>query len=139
MMTNPNTLGLFEDEIPKIAAAVHAAGGLMYYDGANATRSWANARPGDMGFDLMHLNTHKTFTIPHGGGGRGPRAARRRGALVEYLPTPIVGTPIRTPSRRWSATGSLSARLRPAEVDRTDAFVLVELRARGARARVHLR
>jgi len=71
MMTNPNTLGLFEDHIGEIAAAVHAVGGLMYYDGANANALMGNARPGDMGFDLMHLNTHKTFSIPHGGGGAG--------------------------------------------------------------------
>ena len=71
MMTNPNTLGLFEDQIHEIAAAVHAAGGLMYYDGANANALMGNSRPGDMGFDLMHLNLHKTFSIPHGGGGAG--------------------------------------------------------------------
>ena len=71
MMTNPNTLGLFEDQIAEIAAAVHDVGGLMYYDGANANAIMGNVRPGDMGFDLMHLNTHKTFTIPHGGGGAG--------------------------------------------------------------------
>jgi glycine dehydrogenase subunit 2 len=71
MMTNPNTLGLFENEIAGIAAAVHEAGGLMYYDGANANAIMGYTRPGDMGFDLMHLNTHKTFTIPHGGGGAG--------------------------------------------------------------------
>ncbi len=90
MMTNPNTLGLFEDQIAEIAAAVHAAGGLMYYDGANANALMGNARPGDMGFDLMHLNTHKTFSIPHGGGGAGHGPVGVAAHLVEFLPTPVV-------------------------------------------------
>lgn len=90
MMTNPNTLGLFEDHIHEIAQAVHAAGGLMYYDGANANAIMGNVRPGDMGFDLMHLNTHKTFTIPHGGGGAGHGPVGVAAHLVEYLPTPVV-------------------------------------------------
>lgn len=90
MMTNPNTLGLFEDDIAAIAAAVHDAGGLMYYDGANANAIMGYARPGDMGFDLMHLNTHKTFTIPHGGGGAGHGPLGVAPHLVEYLPVPIV-------------------------------------------------
>jgi len=94
MMTNPNTLGLFEDHVSEIAAAVHEAGGLMYYDGANANALMGNARPGDMGFDLMHLNTHKTFTIPHGGGGAGHGPVGVAAHLVEYLPTPfVVATP----------------------------------------------
>jgi glycine dehydrogenase subunit 2 len=90
MMTNPNTLGLFEDHIKEIADAVHAAGGLMYYDGANANALMGNARPGDMGFDLMHLNTHKTFSIPHGGGGAGHGPVGVAAHLVEFLPTPVV-------------------------------------------------
>jgi glycine dehydrogenase subunit 2 len=90
MMTNPNTLGLFEDEIAQITAAVHEAGGLMYYDGANANAIMGYTRPGDMGFDLMHLNTHKTFTIPHGGGGAGHGPLGVAAHLVDYLPTPVV-------------------------------------------------
>jgi glycine dehydrogenase subunit 2 len=90
MMTNPNTLGLFEDHILEIAQAVHAAGGLMYYDGANANALMGNARPGDMGFDLMHLNTHKTFSIPHGGGGAGHGPVGVAAHLVQFLPTPVV-------------------------------------------------
>jgi glycine dehydrogenase subunit 2 len=90
MMTNPNTLGLFEEQIAEIAAVVHEAGGLMYYDGANANAIMGYARPGDMGFDLMHLNTHKTFTIPHGGGGAGHGPLGVAAHLVEYLPTPVV-------------------------------------------------
>ncbi len=92
MMTNPNTLGLFEDHIAEITKAVHDAGGLMYYDGANANALMGNARPGDMGFDLMHLNTHKTFTIPHGGGGAGHGPIGVAAPLVDFLPTPYVGT-----------------------------------------------
>ena len=90
MMTNPNTLGLFEDHIAEIARAVHRAGGLMYYDGANANALMGNARPGDMGFDLMHLNTHKTFTIPHGGGGAGHGPLGVAAHLVDFLPVPYV-------------------------------------------------
>jgi glycine dehydrogenase subunit 2 len=90
MMTNPNTLGLFEDHILEIAQAVHAAGGLMYYDGANANALMGNARPGDMGFDLMHLNTHKTFSIPHGGGGAGHGPVGVAAHLLDFLPTPVV-------------------------------------------------
>ena len=90
MMTNPNTLGLFEDRIHEITKAVHDVGGLMYYDGANANALMGNARPGDMGFDLMHLNTHKTFTIPHGGGGAGHGPVGVAEHLVDFLPTPYV-------------------------------------------------
>ncbi|PZR57489.1 MAG: aminomethyl-transferring glycine dehydrogenase subunit GcvPB [Candidatus Meridianibacter frigidus] len=90
MMTNPNTLGLFEDHIVEIAKSVHDAGGLMYYDGANANALMGNARPGDMGFDLMHLNTHKTFTIPHGGGGAGHGPLGVAAHLTDYLPIPVV-------------------------------------------------
>ena len=90
MMTNPNTLGLFEDHIVEIAKAVHDVGGLMYYDGANANALMGNTRPGDMGFDLMHLNTHKTFTIPHGGGGAGHGPVGVAAHLVDFLPVPYV-------------------------------------------------
>ena len=90
MMTNPNTLGLFEDHIAEITQAVHDAGGLMYYDGANANALMGIARPGDMGFDLMHLNLHKTFTIPHGGGGAGAGPLGVAPHLIDYLPTPCV-------------------------------------------------
>ncbi|HTV74596.1 MAG TPA: aminomethyl-transferring glycine dehydrogenase subunit GcvPB [Candidatus Acidoferrales bacterium] len=90
MMTNPNTLGLFEDHIVEITQAVHDAGGLMYYDGANANALMGNARPGDMGFDLMHLNLHKTFSIPHGGGGAGAGPVGVAAHLRDFLPTPVV-------------------------------------------------
>ena len=90
MMTNPNTLGLFEPRIHEVSDVVHAAGGLMYYDGANANALMGNTRPGDMGFDLMHLNLHKTFTIPHGGGGAGAGPVGVAPHLVPFLPNPIV-------------------------------------------------
>ncbi len=90
MMTNPNTLGLFEPRIHEVSDVVHEAGGLMYYDGANANALMGNTRPGDMGFDLMHLNLHKTFSIPHGGGGAGAGPVGVAPHLVDYLPTPVV-------------------------------------------------
>ena len=86
MMTNPNTLGLFETEIGTIAALVHAAGGLLYYDGANMNPLMGVVRPGDMGFDIMHLNLHKTFSTPHGGGGPGSGPVGVAQKLVDCLP-----------------------------------------------------
>ena len=90
MMTNPNTLGIFESRIPEIAAMVHEAGGLMYYDGANLNPLVGVARPGDMGFDVMHINLHKTFATPHGGGGPGAGPVGVRKGLEEFLPVPRV-------------------------------------------------
>ena len=90
MMTNPNTLGLFEKEIPEIAKLVHECGGLMYYDGANLTPMLGVSRPGDMGFDVMHINLHKTFSTPHGGGGPGSGPVGVRADLVDFLPKPKV-------------------------------------------------
>jgi len=88
MLTNPNTVGLFEEEIVEIAEAVHDVGGLLYYDGANLNAILGAVRPGDMGFDVVHMNLHKTFATPHGGGGpgAGPVAVSQR--LVEFLPGP---------------------------------------------------
>ena len=90
MMTNPNTVGMFEKNIPKIAEAVHAAGGLMYYDGANLNPMLGVARPGDMGFGVMHINLHKTFSTPHGGGGPGAGPVGVRAGLEKFLPNPRV-------------------------------------------------
>ncbi|MBR1574709.1 MAG: aminomethyl-transferring glycine dehydrogenase subunit GcvPB [Bacteroidales bacterium] len=87
MMTNPNTLGLFEREIGEIAALVHACGGLLYYDGANMNPMLGVVRPGDMGFDIMHLNLHKTFSTPHGGGGPGSGPVGVAAHLADLLPT----------------------------------------------------
>ncbi|HVB06212.1 MAG TPA: aminomethyl-transferring glycine dehydrogenase subunit GcvPB [Acidimicrobiales bacterium] len=88
MLTNPNTLGLFEEDIVEIAAAVHAVGGLLYYDGANLNPILGVVRPGDMGFDIVHLNLHKTFATPHGGGGPGAGPVAVSPRLVEFLPGP---------------------------------------------------
>lgn len=90
MLTNPNTLGLFEREIEEIAALVHGCGGLLYYDGANLNPLLGVARPGDMGFDILHINIHKTFSTPHGGGGPGAGPVGVCEKLVPYLPVPKV-------------------------------------------------
>ena len=86
MMTNPNTLGLFEKQIPAIAKLIHDCGGLMYYDGANLNPMLGACRPGDMGFDVMHINLHKTFSTPHGGGGPGAGPVGVREGLEEFFP-----------------------------------------------------
>lgn len=90
MMTNPNTLGMFETEIVEIAKLVHDAGGLLYYDGANFNPLLGKVRPGDMGFDIMHINLHKTFSTPHGGGGPGSGPVGVAKHLVKFLPNPRV-------------------------------------------------
>lgn len=90
MLTNPSTLGVFERRIKEVAAAVHDAGGLLYYDGANLNAILGKVRPGDMGFDAIHMNLHKTFSTPHGGGGPGSGAVGVSERLLPYLPIPIV-------------------------------------------------
>ena len=90
MMTNPNTLGIFEHSIPEITKLVHDCGGLMYYDGANLNPMLGACRPGDMGFDVCHINLHKTFSTPHGGGGPGSGPVGVRAGLEQFLPTPRV-------------------------------------------------
>ena len=90
MLTNPSTLGLFEENICEIARIVHEAGGLLYYDGANANAILGICRPGDMGFDVVHLNLHKTFSTPHGGGGPGSGPVGVKKELVPFLPRPVV-------------------------------------------------
>jgi len=90
MLTNPNTLGLFEEDITEIARVVHEAGGLLYYDGANANAIMGITRPGDMGFDVVHMNLHKTMSTPHGGGGPGAGPVGVKSRLIPYLPAPIV-------------------------------------------------
>ena len=93
MMTNPNTLGLFETHIPQIARLIHDCGALMYYDGANLNPMLGVCRPGDMGFDVMHINLHKTFSTPHGGGGPGAGPVGVREGLQQFFPvvSPFVG------------------------------------------------
>lgn len=90
MLTNPSTLGLFEKDILKISRLVHEAGGLLYYDGANFNAIMGVTRPGDMGFDVVHLNLHKTFATPHGGGGPGSGPVGVKAPLIPFLPNPIV-------------------------------------------------
>jgi glycine dehydrogenase subunit 2 len=90
MMTNPNTLGLFEREILDVAELVHGTGAMLYYDGANLNAFMGICRPGDMGFDAVHMNLHKTFTTPHGGGGPGAGPVGVKAELVPFLPTPTV-------------------------------------------------
>ena len=106
MLTNPNTVGLFERDITEIADIVHDAGGLLYYDGANLNALLGRGRPGDMGFDVMHYNVHKTFATPHGGGGPGAGPVGVTERLAEFLPSPRV---------REAETGSGYERFEPAE------------------------
>ncbi|OPL09990.1 MAG: glycine dehydrogenase [Firmicutes bacterium ML8_F2] len=90
MLTNPSTLGLFEEDIVAIARTVHEAGGLLYYDGANMNAIMGYIRPGDMGFDVVHLNLHKTMSTPHGGGGPGSGPVGVKERLIPFLPVPLV-------------------------------------------------
>jgi len=90
MLTNPSTLGLFEENIVTIAALLHEAGALLYYDGANLNALMGIVRPGDMGFDIIHINTHKTLSTPHGGGGPGCGPCGVKAFLEAYLPTPVI-------------------------------------------------
>jgi glycine dehydrogenase subunit 2 len=121
MLTNPSTLGVFERRIAEIERIVHGAGGLLYYDGANLNAILGKVRPGDMGFDVLHLNLHKTFSTPHGGGGpgAGPVAAAQR--LAPYLPVPVVerspeGFRLVHESERAQSIGRLSAHMGQAGV-----------------------
>ncbi|WP_274653508.1 aminomethyl-transferring glycine dehydrogenase subunit GcvPB [Paenibacillus humicola] len=114
MLTNPSTLGLFEREIVEIAKIVHEAGGLLYYDGANSNAIMGVTRPGDMGFDVVHLNLHKTMSTPHGGGGPGAGPVGVKSKLIPYLPKPIVG-------RRQDGSYFLDSG-RPESIGRVKAF-----------------
>jgi len=116
MLTNPSTLGVFERGIEKVAHVVHEAGGLLYYDGANLNAILGKVRPGDMGFDCMHMNLHKTFSTPHGGGGPGAGAVGVAARLLPYLPVPLVG---REGERyRWLTEADL-----PQSIGRLSAFM----------------
>jgi glycine dehydrogenase subunit 2 len=90
MITNPNTLGLFEEDVLEIARTMHEVGGLLYYDGANLNAILGRVRPGDMGFDIVHMNTHKTFATPHGGGGPGAGPVAVTDRLAPFLPAPVI-------------------------------------------------
>jgi glycine dehydrogenase subunit 2 len=119
MLTNPNTLGLFEEDISEIARAAHDVGALLYYDGANLNAILGVTRPGDMGFDIVHMNLHKTFAVPHGGGGPGAGPVAVSGRLAEFLPGPVPvrnddgsfdwGTPARSIGRVHSWHGNALA------------------------------
>jgi glycine dehydrogenase subunit 2 len=91
MLTNPSTLGVFEKDVQEVARIVHEAGGLLYYDGANLNAILGKVKPGDMGFDVIHMNLHKTFSTPHGGGGPGAGPVGVNDRLLPYLPVPMVG------------------------------------------------
>jgi glycine dehydrogenase subunit 2 len=116
MLTNPSTLGVFERRIVEVAAVVHEAGGLLYYDGANLNAILGKVRPGDMGFDVIHMNLHKTFSTPHGGGGPGSGAVGVSERLLPYLPVPLVGLDGRR--YRW-----LDERDLPQTIGRLSAFM----------------
>ena len=108
MLTNPNTLGLFDENITEIAKIVHGVGATLYYDGANLNAVMGRTRPGDMGFDIVHYNLHKTFTQPHGGGGPGAGPIAVSDRIEPYLPRPQSCA-----STTATATGRASTRLRP--------------------------
>lgn len=122
MMTNPSTCGTFERKVEEIAALVHEAGGLLYYDGANLNAIMGKTRPGDMGFDVLHMNLHKTFATPHGGGGPGAGPVGVGERLKPYLPGPIVmkssGENGEESSFRWSTASDL-----PDSIGRLSAFM----------------
>src|SRR5580658_9373815 len=105
MLTNPSTLGVFEHRILEVARLVHEAGGLLYYDGANLNAILGKVRPGDMGFDVIHMNLHKTFSTPHGGGGPGSGAVGVGPRLLPFLPIPLVGK--KDGAYRWLAESDL--------------------------------
>ncbi len=119
MLTNPNTLGVFEQEIHKIADIMHAKGGLLYMDGANMNALVGKVRPGDFGVDVMHLNLHKTFSTPHGGGGPGSGPVAIKKMLEPFLPTPVVIT---------KSDGTLGFRIQSSAIGRPGARLLRQLR-----------
>lgn len=107
MLTNPSTLGLFENRIAEVADKVHGAGGLLYYDGANLNAVMGRVRPGDMGFDVVHINLHKTFSTPHGGGGPGAGPVLVKEGLLSYLPVPVLVRTGDTWKRDWNMPKSI--------------------------------
>ena len=116
MLTNPSTLGVFERRIEEIAAVIHEAGGLLYYDGANLNAILGKVRPGDMGFDVIHMNLHKTFSTPHGGGGPGAGPVGVSKRLEPFLPLPVVGYD--GDEYYW-----ITADVRPQSIGRLSAFM----------------
>ncbi|MCE7508870.1 aminomethyl-transferring glycine dehydrogenase subunit GcvPB [Alloalcanivorax xenomutans] len=118
MMTNPSTCGVFERQIEAIAKTVHDAGGLLYYDGANLNAILGKVRPGDMGFDVIHMNLHKTFATPHGGGGPGAGPVGVSQRLLPYLPTPMAGLDEDSGEYHWIDTDTL-----PTSIGHLSAFM----------------
>ncbi len=116
MLTNPSTLGVFERRIEQVARIVHNAGGLLYYDGANLNAILGKVRPGDMGFDVIHMNLHKTFSTPHGGGGPGAGAVGVSARLMPFMPVPIVGREV--DRYRWLGDKDI-----PQSIGRLSAFM----------------
>ena len=116
MLTNPSTCGVYERSIIEIADIVHSAGGLLYYDGANLNASLGKVKPGEMGFDVLHLNLHKTFATPHGGGGPGAGPVGVSKRLAPFIPTPVVVKA--ETGYRWSVTTDL-----PQSIGRLSAFM----------------
>jgi glycine dehydrogenase subunit 2 len=116
MMTNPSTCGVFERKVQVIAQVVHAAGGLLYYDGANLNAILGKVKPGDMGFDVLHMNLHKTFATPHGGGGPGAGPVGVGQRLVPFIPTPVVAK--ENDSYRWLTSTDI-----PDSIGRLSAFM----------------
>jgi glycine dehydrogenase subunit 2 len=116
MLTNPSTLGVFERGIEAVAKVVHDAGGLLYYDGANLNAILGKVRPGDMGFDCMHMNLHKTFSTPHGGGGPGAGAVGVSARLLPFMPIPVVAK--EGERYRWLSEDDL-----PQSIGRLSAFM----------------
>ena len=120
MLTNPSTLGVFERRIKEVAAVVHEAGGLLYYDGANLNAILGKVRPGDMGFDVIHMNLHKTFSTPHGGGGPGSGAVGVSERLLPFMPIPVVG---KTETSEGLAYDWLTEKDLPQSIGRLSAFM----------------
>ena len=120
MLTNPSTLGVFERQIVEIAEIVHGAGGLLYYDGANLNAILGRTLPGDMGFDVIHINLHKTFSTPHGGGGPGSGVVGVNARLEPFLPVPIVG---RREGRAGSEYVWITEDERPQSIGRLSTFM----------------
>ena len=127
MLTNPNTLGVFEERIAEIAEVLHSRGALLYMDGANMNALAGVTRPGDFGVDVMHLNLHKTFSTPHGGGGPGAGPVMVKKILEPYLPVPTV----------TEKDGKLRARFQPSEIDWPRSRLYRKFRRAAPRARVH--
>jgi len=120
MLTNPSTLGVFERRIKQMAQIVHDAGGLLYYDGANLNAILGKVRPGDMGFDVIHMNLHKTFSTPHGGGGPGAGAVGVSKRVAPFMPLPIVGKEV---GKQGEAYRWLTEKDLPQSIGRLSAFM----------------